>query len=115
MQIEHGSFTPLVMLATDGMSRECRKFYVRLLEMISEKRDCNYSTTATWIRRKITFSQMKSMRLCTRGSGNLNIRFEFYMFRVSIVISEQHLVVQDCCSNKVVVPIIICCHFTSKP
>ena len=39
MQIEHGSFTPLVMSVTGGMSRECRKFYVRLSEMISEKRD----------------------------------------------------------------------------
>ena len=68
MQIEHGSFTPLVMSATGGMSRECRKFYVCLSEMISEKRDVNYSTIVTWIRRKMTFSLIKSIDLCTRGS-----------------------------------------------
>ena len=39
MQIEHGSFTPLIMSAAGGMSRECRKFYVCLSEMISEKCD----------------------------------------------------------------------------
>ena len=50
MQIEHGRFTPLVMSTTNGMSRDCRDFYVRLPEMISEKRDIKYSTIATWIR-----------------------------------------------------------------
>ena len=47
MQIEHGSFTPLVMSATGGMSRECRTFYFRLSEMINEKRGVNHSTIAT--------------------------------------------------------------------
>ena len=64
----YGSFTPLVMSATGGMSRDCPKFYVRLSEMVSEKRDVNYSTIATWVRRKITFSLIKSIGLCTRGS-----------------------------------------------
>ena len=68
MQIEHGSFTPLVISATGGMDRECQKFYVRLSEMVSEKRDVNCSTTATWIRREITFSLIKSIGLCTRSS-----------------------------------------------
>ena len=36
MQIEHGSFTPVVMSATGGMSKECQRFYFHLLEMISE-------------------------------------------------------------------------------
>ena len=61
MHIEHYGFTPLVMPATGGMSRECRKFYVCFSEMISEKRDVNYSTIETWIRRKITFSLIKSI------------------------------------------------------
>ena len=68
MQIEHGSFIPLVMSATGRMSRECRKFYVCLLEILIEKRGVNYSTIATGIRRKIKFSLIKSIRLCTRGS-----------------------------------------------
>ena len=36
--------------------------------MISEKCDVNYSTIATWIRRKITFSMINSIGWCTRGS-----------------------------------------------
>ena len=33
-QVEHGRFTPLVMLATRGTSRECKKVYSRIEEMI---------------------------------------------------------------------------------
>ena len=44
-----------------------REFYIRFSEMISEKRHVNYSTIATWIRGKITFSLIKSIGLCTRG------------------------------------------------
>ena len=36
-EIEHGSFTPIVMSATGGMARECSNFYSRLSEMIAEK------------------------------------------------------------------------------
>ena len=71
MQVEHGSFTPLVMSATGGMGRECQKFYNRLAEMISEKRNMDYSIIATWIRRKISFSLIKSIGLCIRGSRSV--------------------------------------------
>ena len=71
MQIEHGSITPLVMLATAGMSREYRKFCARFSEMVKEKSDVRYSTIATWIRRKITFSLIKSFGLCTHRSRSI--------------------------------------------
>ena len=32
LQIEHRSFTPLIMSARGGMGRECKKFYARLTE-----------------------------------------------------------------------------------
>ena len=38
LQVEHGSFTPLVMPATSGMSRESEKFYSRLAEIICKKK-----------------------------------------------------------------------------
>ena len=39
MQVEYGTFTPLVMSTTRGMGRESSKFYSRLSELISEKRE----------------------------------------------------------------------------
>ena len=34
LQVKHGSFTPLVISATGGMTRKCKKFYSCLAEMI---------------------------------------------------------------------------------
>ena len=42
-EVEHGSFTPLVMTALGGMGREASKFYSRLSESIAEKRKERYS------------------------------------------------------------------------
>ena len=70
MQIEYGSFTPHVMLTTGGMDRKFRRFNVGLSEMINEKRDVIYSTIATCIRRKITFSLIKSIGLSTSGRSS---------------------------------------------
>ena len=38
LEVDHGSFTPLVFSATGGMSRETTKFYKLSASMISEKR-----------------------------------------------------------------------------
>ena len=37
LQVEHGSFTPLIFSATGGMGRECKMFFAPLAEMIAEK------------------------------------------------------------------------------
>ena len=68
MQIEHGTFTPLVFSATGGMGRECEKFYNRLAVTISEKRDVEYNRIITWVRRKVIFSLLNSVSMCVRGS-----------------------------------------------
>ena len=49
------------MSATGGMGRESSRFYSRLSELISEKRESSYSIVATWIRRKIIFALIKSI------------------------------------------------------
>ena len=38
LQIENGTFTPLVFATNGGMGKECGRFYKRLAEMIAEKR-----------------------------------------------------------------------------
>ena len=61
LQVEHGTFTPLVMSASGGMSRECQKFYIRLAAMISEKRKQSYSLVPSWLRRKLCFALINSV------------------------------------------------------
>ena len=52
IQVEHESFTLLVVSATGGMSRECKEFYSHLAEMICEKSKTNYNLRIIWIQRK---------------------------------------------------------------
>ena len=68
IEIDHGSFTPLVFSCFGGMSRECSYFYKRLSEKIAEKRDLKTSEATCYIRTKISFSLIKSVVLCIRGS-----------------------------------------------
>ena len=72
IQLEHGTFTPLVFSATGGLGRECEKFYNRLASIIAEKRGHSYSLLVTWMRRKILFSLMNSVTTCLRGSRSSN-------------------------------------------
>ena len=68
LQIEQGSFTPLVFTTMGGQSYECDRFYNRLSAMLAEKRGEAKSQTTTYIRCKINFSLLKSALLCIRGT-----------------------------------------------
>ena len=68
LEVEHGSFTPLVFAATGGTGRECKKVYKRLAEMISEKEKSQYGDVMTYINRKLNFALIKSLIICIRGS-----------------------------------------------
>ena len=59
------------MFATGGMRREPSKFYSRLSELLSEKRELRHSIVATWIRQKIISALIKSIGMCLRGSRSI--------------------------------------------
>ena len=71
LQVEHGSFTPVVMSSNEGFGRECGQFYSKLVEQISEKRKQPYNIIGSWIKRKIIFSFLRSIGLCLRGSRSI--------------------------------------------
>ena len=68
LQVERGSFTPLVFDLQGGMARECSTFYRRLAEMMAEKRSERFSSVVGWIRTKLCFSLLRSCLVCLRGS-----------------------------------------------
>ena len=68
MEVEHGTFTPLVFTTTGGMADECKRFHSRLVELISIKKGEEYSTTISWICSKVSFTLLKSALFCLRGS-----------------------------------------------
>ena len=72
LEIDHGSFTPLVFSICGGMGRECSMFYNKLVKKIAEKRELHQSIVTNWIRTKISFALLKSALLCLSGSTSIS-------------------------------------------
>ena len=74
LQVENGTFTPLVFNVHGGMGHECKAFYQRLSELIADKRNEHLSAVSTWIRTKISFALLRSTLMCLRGSRSRHYR-----------------------------------------
>ena len=59
--VDQASFTPLVFSCLGGMGKESLVFYKRLANSFAEKRNQEYSTTANWLRSRLSFCMI---RLC---------------------------------------------------
>ena len=68
LEVEQGSFTPLVFTTTGVMAGEYMRYHSRLAELLSTKKGEDYSTTMSWIRAKVSFALLRSALLCLRGS-----------------------------------------------
>ena len=74
LNIEHGTFTPLVLSCFGGMGTEAQRFYNWLGEKVAEKRDELVSSTISLIRTKLSFSLLRSALLCIRGSRSHKVQ-----------------------------------------
>ena len=68
MQVEQGTFTPLIFTVAGSMSPECSTFHKNLAEKISEKTGERYNDVINFIRCKLSFMTIRSALLCLRGS-----------------------------------------------
>ena len=68
MEVEHGSFTPLVFTTTGVMSQECSIFHKSLAEKISLKRGDRYEEIMRYLRVKFSFLSLKATLVCLRGT-----------------------------------------------
>jgi len=71
LDIEHGTFTPLVFTTTGGMGKESLRYHSRLAELIAIKKGEQYAKTMSWIRSRISFALLRSALVCLRGSRTL--------------------------------------------
>ena len=67
-EVEHASFTPLVLSATGGIANQATVFYKRLACCLAMKWDQPYSSTMSWLRCRLTFSLLRSAIQCIRGA-----------------------------------------------
>ena len=68
LQVEHGSFTPLVFSCFGGMSRECSRFCSHTAERLANRRKEPKSKISAWIKTRLNFALIRSMLLCLRGT-----------------------------------------------
>ena len=68
MNIECGSFTPLIFTVRGSMGPECEIYHKFLASKIAEKTGENYSKVMSYIRCKLSFIIIRSALLCLRGS-----------------------------------------------
>ena len=68
LEIEHGTFTPLVVGTNGGMGKECSRFLTSLAQKLAEKQNEEYGIIVSWIRTRLSFEILKSAILCVRGS-----------------------------------------------
>ena len=68
LDVEMGSFTPLVFGTNGGMGADCNSFLKRLAEKLLEKNGESYHITITWIRTLLSFEILRSVHTCVTGS-----------------------------------------------
>ena len=72
IQVEKGSFTPIVFSTFGGMGEEAVKFHKRLAELISEKRNEFYPDVMNYIRTRLRFCLLRSVLTSIRGVRGKN-------------------------------------------
>ena len=75
-EVEHGTFTPIVFSIFGGMGVECDRFFKRINELLSDKKQIDYGISMAFIRTKISFSLLRSSLLAIRGSRSLKRHYE---------------------------------------
>ena len=66
--VEHSTFTPIVLSATGGMAKQSTTFYKRLASRLAEKWEQTYCSTLYWLRVRLSFSLLRSAIQCIRGA-----------------------------------------------
>ena len=76
IQVEHGTFTPIVTSSLGGLGRETGAFVTRLIEKLAEKKEVDRSIVANYVRTKLSFQLIRSQVACVRGARSVWRRME---------------------------------------
>ena len=68
LDLEHSSFTPLVLSSSGGLGPAATSTYKRLATLLAVKWDQPYSSTMSWLRCRLSFSLLRSSIQAIRGA-----------------------------------------------
>ena len=89
-EVEHATFTPLVLSTSGGMRRAATTFYRRFTSMIAEKRDMPYSNALNWIRCRLSFALLRASIMSIRGARSSRFH-PATDFPIDLQLPEGHL------------------------
>ena len=90
-EVEHATFSPLVLSATGGLAREANTFYKRLASMLASKWDQTYSSTLCWLCCRLAFSLLRSSIQAIRGARSSCGHAIKMPMVIDLINSESHL------------------------
>ena len=93
-EVEHSSFTPLVLSASGGMGTEASIFYKRLATLLADKWDSYYSRTLCWLRCRLSFSLLRSSIQALRGARSSRGHAVRQPTAVDLITTESHIVTE---------------------
>ena len=73
IQVEKGTFTPVILSSLGGLGVEGSCFVSKLVELVSCKKNLERSVVANYIRTKISFELIRSQVACIRGARSLRV------------------------------------------
>ena len=68
MDVEMGTFTPLVFGTNGGMGLDCQNFLRTLANKLSTKNNEPYASVISWLRIQLSFAILRTVHRCVRGS-----------------------------------------------
>ena len=75
LNVEHGSFTPIIFSTTGGAGPEADKHHKRIAELISMKKKEEYSNVINYIRTRLRFNLLRSILVAVRGERGRCTKF----------------------------------------
>ena len=93
LNVEHASFSPIVMSCTGGFGRIATNTYKCLASLLAEKRNQAYGPTMCWLRCRLSFSLLRSSIMALRGSRSASERAIHSPPPVDRAISESQLAI----------------------
>ena len=81
IQVEKGTFTPLIYSTNGGWGPQATRYHKRLAEKLSQKRGEDYAAIMCYMRTRIRFSILRSTLIAVRGERG---RRQSYTLPVSV-------------------------------
>ena len=74
MNVEHGSFTPIIFSTAGGVGPEANRHHKRIAQLMALKKKGEYSQIIQYIRTRLRFNLLRNILVAVRGERGRRIK-----------------------------------------